>query len=143
VVAKYRLPDGTQVKRKVGPAWTGRGRASVSLPLVRLVRGACQALMREVNAFDSTRCDALGAQQVLSERSQRGDARWGSLEMLKRSGRLGDRCDGVAVEPEVALRDLVRDEDLVRTRTPCLATAVRRVSGPQPLLGVAERDRRR
>ncbi|MGH2850675.1 MAG: tyrosine-type recombinase/integrase [Solirubrobacteraceae bacterium] len=24
--AKYRLPDGRQVQRKVGPAWTGRGR---------------------------------------------------------------------------------------------------------------------
>jgi integrase len=24
--AKYRLPDGTQVKRKIGPAWVGRGR---------------------------------------------------------------------------------------------------------------------
>jgi integrase len=24
--AKYRLSDGTQVKRKIGPAWTGRGR---------------------------------------------------------------------------------------------------------------------
>lgn len=24
--AKYRLPDGTQVKRKIGPAWEGRGR---------------------------------------------------------------------------------------------------------------------
>ena len=24
--AKYRLPDGTQVKRKIGPAWAGRGR---------------------------------------------------------------------------------------------------------------------
>ena len=24
--AKYRLPDGTQVKRKIGPVWTGRGR---------------------------------------------------------------------------------------------------------------------
>ena len=23
--AKYRLPDGTQVKRKIGPAWAGRG----------------------------------------------------------------------------------------------------------------------
>src|SRR5437763_9539587 len=25
--AKYRLPDGRQVKRKIGPAWTRRGRA--------------------------------------------------------------------------------------------------------------------
>ena len=24
--AKYRLPDGRQVKRRIGPAWTGRGR---------------------------------------------------------------------------------------------------------------------
>jgi hypothetical protein len=24
--AKYRLPDGRQVKRAIGPAWTGRGR---------------------------------------------------------------------------------------------------------------------
>jgi hypothetical protein len=24
--AKYRLPNGAQVKRKIGPAWTGRGR---------------------------------------------------------------------------------------------------------------------
>ena len=25
-LAKYRLPDGTQVKRKIGPVWAGRGR---------------------------------------------------------------------------------------------------------------------
>src|SRR3954453_2019732 len=24
--AKYRLPDGRQVQRRIGPAWTGRGR---------------------------------------------------------------------------------------------------------------------
>jgi integrase len=24
--AKYRLPDGRQVQKKLGPAWTGRGR---------------------------------------------------------------------------------------------------------------------
>ena len=24
--AKYRLPDGRQVKKRIGPAWTGRGR---------------------------------------------------------------------------------------------------------------------
>jgi hypothetical protein len=23
---KYRLPDGRQVQKKLGPAWTGRGR---------------------------------------------------------------------------------------------------------------------
>jgi hypothetical protein len=27
--AKYRLPDGRQVKKKIGPAWTGRGRPRV------------------------------------------------------------------------------------------------------------------
>ena len=24
--AKYRLPDGRQVQKRIGPAWTGRGR---------------------------------------------------------------------------------------------------------------------
>ena len=24
--AKYRLPDGRQVKKRIGPAWTSRGR---------------------------------------------------------------------------------------------------------------------
>ena len=24
--AKYRLPDGRQVKKRIGPAWSGRGR---------------------------------------------------------------------------------------------------------------------
>jgi hypothetical protein len=30
--AKYRLPDGRQVQRKLGPAWTRQGRPAVVLP---------------------------------------------------------------------------------------------------------------
>ncbi len=34
--SKYRLPDGTQVKRKLGPAWTGRGRPAAGYFTKRL-----------------------------------------------------------------------------------------------------------
>ncbi|MDQ6750389.1 MAG: site-specific integrase [Actinomycetota bacterium] len=34
--AKYRLPDGRQVQKKVGPAWTGRGRPAAGYVTKRL-----------------------------------------------------------------------------------------------------------
>ncbi len=36
--AKYRLPDGTQVKRKIGPVWTGRGRPAEGYFTKRLAK---------------------------------------------------------------------------------------------------------
>lgn len=34
--AKYRLPDGRQVKRKIGPAWSGRGRPAAGYVTKRI-----------------------------------------------------------------------------------------------------------
>lgn len=34
--AKYRLPDGRQVQRKIGPAWSGRGRPAAGYVTNRL-----------------------------------------------------------------------------------------------------------
>jgi integrase len=53
--AKYRLPDGTQVKRKIGPAWVGRGRPASGYFTKRLaedwLRDRLEALQRtEVSA---------------------------------------------------------------------------------------------
>jgi hypothetical protein len=116
------------------------GCASVPLPLVRLERGACQPLMRQVNAFDPTRRDALGAQQVLGERAECGDTWRRSLQVLKRPRRLGHRRHGVAIEGEIAPRNLIGDEDVVRARPPRIASSVgARVRRPHPLLDVAER----
>jgi integrase len=42
--AKYRLPDGRQIKRKLGPAWAGRGRPPASYFTKRLA----QDWLREV-----------------------------------------------------------------------------------------------
>ncbi len=42
--AKYRLPDGRQVKKRIGPAWTKRGRA----PEGRLTRREAEAWLDEV-----------------------------------------------------------------------------------------------
>jgi integrase len=49
--AKYRLPDGTQVKRKIGPAWAGRGRPASGYFTKRLaedwLRDRLEELRRE------------------------------------------------------------------------------------------------
>ncbi len=46
--AKYRLPDGTQVKRKVGPAWTGRGRPAAGYFTKRLAEEWLHDRLEEV-----------------------------------------------------------------------------------------------
>ena len=46
--AKYRLPDGTQVKRKVGPAWTGRGRPAAGYFTKRLAEDWLRDTLEEV-----------------------------------------------------------------------------------------------
>ena len=46
--AKYRLPDGTQVKRKVGPAWTGRGRPAAGYFTKRLAEDWLHDTLEEV-----------------------------------------------------------------------------------------------
>jgi hypothetical protein len=37
--AKYRLADGRQVQKKLGPAWTGRGRPAGGYFTKRLAEG--------------------------------------------------------------------------------------------------------
>ena len=45
--AKYRLPDGTQVKRKVGPAWVGRGRPAAGYFTKRLAEDWLREVLDE------------------------------------------------------------------------------------------------
>jgi integrase len=42
--AKYRLPDGRQVQRKIGPAWTERGRP----PAGYFTKRTAEAWLRDV-----------------------------------------------------------------------------------------------
>ncbi len=46
--AKYRVPDGTQVKRKIGPAWTGRGRPPAGYYTKRLAEDWLHDRLEEV-----------------------------------------------------------------------------------------------
>jgi integrase len=43
--AKYRLPDGRQVKRRLGPAWSGRGRPPVGYLTKRLAEDHLRELL--------------------------------------------------------------------------------------------------
>ncbi len=46
--AKYRLPDGTQVKRKVGPVWAGRGRPAAGYFTKRLAEDWLHDTLEEI-----------------------------------------------------------------------------------------------
>jgi len=44
---KYRLPDGRQVKSRIGPAWTQRGRAPAGCYTARMAEEALQAVLAD------------------------------------------------------------------------------------------------
>jgi integrase len=48
--AKYRLPNGAQVKRKIGPAWTGRGRPAAGYLTKRLAEDWLRNRLDEVRS---------------------------------------------------------------------------------------------
>lgn len=45
--AKYRLPHGRQVQKKIGPAWTGRGRPAAGYFTKRLAEDWLRSLLEE------------------------------------------------------------------------------------------------
>src|SRR5664279_261439 len=45
--AKYRLPDGRQIQKKIGPAWTGRGRPAAGHVTKRLAEDWLRELLEE------------------------------------------------------------------------------------------------
>jgi integrase len=45
--AKYRLPDGRQVQKKIGPAWTGRGRPAAGYVTKRLAEDWLRSVLEE------------------------------------------------------------------------------------------------
>src|SRR3954453_22451346 len=48
--AKYRLPDGRQVHRTIGPAWTGRGRARAGFFTKRTAQGWLRDVLDQARA---------------------------------------------------------------------------------------------
>jgi integrase len=60
--AKYRLPDGTQVKRKIGPAWVGRGRPAEGHFTKRLAEDWLHDRLEEVRRESASALAAPGPQ---------------------------------------------------------------------------------
>lgn len=58
--AKYRLPDGTQVTRKIGPVWTGRGRPAEGHFTKRLAEDWLRDRLEELRA-ESAAAPAAGS----------------------------------------------------------------------------------
>ena len=57
---KYRRPDGRQVERKLGPAWTGNGRPPAGYYTRRTAEEALQAILTDVRR-GARRTDGTGA----------------------------------------------------------------------------------
>src|SRR5438128_12289775 len=63
--AKYRLPDGRQVQKKLGPAWTERGRPQDGHLTKRLAERELRRILTEAAtapapAIETTFADAVG-----------------------------------------------------------------------------------
>jgi hypothetical protein len=59
--AKYRLSDGRQVHRKIGPAWTGRGRPPAGFYTRRLAQEWLDAVLVRARAGVLEEAQVLGA----------------------------------------------------------------------------------
>ncbi|HEY5195868.1 MAG TPA: hypothetical protein VIJ51_02440 [Solirubrobacteraceae bacterium] len=91
--ARYRLPDGRQVKRRIGPAWSGRGRPAAGSFTQRTAEAELEAILT--------------------------DARRGTLEGMKRSGAT---FADAAAEFLRCIADTV-DPTSPRRMRPCSATS--------------------
>jgi integrase len=77
--AKYRLPDGTQVKRKVGPAWTGRGRPAAGYFTKRLAEDWLHDTLEEIRRdWAARRIDGDGASSTRPRSGSVAPARSGA-----------------------------------------------------------------
>ena len=45
--AKYRLPDGRQLQKRLGPEWTGKGRPAAGYLTRRMAEGELQAILTD------------------------------------------------------------------------------------------------
>jgi len=63
--AKYRLPDGRQVKRRIGPGWTGRGRPAAGYVTKRGAEQWLRTVLDE--ARERARSGALGLDATFAE----------------------------------------------------------------------------
>jgi len=70
--AKYRLPDGTQVKRKLGPAWAGRGRPAAGYFTKRLAEDWLHDTLEEVRRDWAVRQAAGGGASSTRHRAASG-----------------------------------------------------------------------
>jgi hypothetical protein len=65
--AKYRLPDGTQVKRKIGPVWEGRGRPATGYFTKRLAEDWLRDTLDDVyRAWSSGRAGSTAGDRTSS-----------------------------------------------------------------------------
>jgi hypothetical protein len=77
--AKYRLPDGRQVKQRLGPAWSGRGRPAAGHYTRRIAEEELRSILEEARRGTLAGMVRTGATFA--------DAAAEFMRMLQRAGR--------------------------------------------------------
>ena len=144
---KFRLPDGRQVQRRLGPAWTGRGRPAAGYLTRRGAQGVLDELLAQARAGTLPGMVRTGATFAQASREW---LRWQELDRQRKRSTLDDYRSAVRVhlDPtfgELPLEDLTprRIEDWRRTLIDQRGLSNRSINKLLALLhGVCERARR-
>jgi integrase len=104
---KFRLPDGRQVQRRLGPAWTGRGRPATGY----LTRRSAQAVLDELLA--QARAGTLPGMVRTGATFAQASAewlRWQEQDRQRKRSTLDDYRSAVRVHLDPAFGDLQLEE---------------------------------
>ena len=96
---KFRLPDGRQVQRRLGPAWTGRGRPAAGYLTRRAAQAVLDELLAQARAGTLPGMVRTGATFAQASREW---LRWQELDRQRKRSTLDDYRSAVRVHLDPA-----------------------------------------
>src|SRR3954449_1447629 len=104
---KFRLPDGRQVQRRLGPAWAGRGRPATGYLTRRSAQAVLDELLAQARAGTLPGMVRTGA--TFAEASREW-LRWQEFDRQRKRSTLDDYRSAVRVHLDPAFKDLQLEE---------------------------------
>ena len=104
---KFRLPDGRQVQRRLGPAWTGRGRPAAGYLTRRSAQAVLDELLAQARAGTLPGMVRTGATFAQASREW---LRWQEFDRQRKRSTLDDYRSAVRVHLDPAFEDLQLEE---------------------------------
>ncbi len=104
---KFRLPDGRQVQRRLGPAWTGRGRPAAGYLTRRSAQAVLDELLAQARAGTLPGMVRTGATFAQASREW---LRWQEFDRQRKRSTLDDYRSAVRVHLDPAFEHLQLEE---------------------------------